>query len=28
MNALVAYLTENCCAGVPCEADTNASVCC
>jgi DNA-binding transcriptional ArsR family regulator len=28
MNALVAYLTENCCAGVPCAVDADAIACC
>jgi DNA-binding transcriptional ArsR family regulator len=27
MNALLAYLTENCCAGAACAADTTASSC-
>lgn len=27
MNALLTYLTENCCAGEPCDAATVATVC-
>jgi DNA-binding transcriptional ArsR family regulator len=27
MNALIAYLTENCCQGAPCEADAAACPC-
>lgn len=28
MDGLLSYLTENCCAGVPCALDTQASTCC
>lgn len=28
MNALVAYLTENCCGGAPCDAAASALPCC
>ncbi|WP_399682495.1 ArsR/SmtB family transcription factor [Xenophilus sp.] len=28
MNALLAYLTENCCAGAACEVDAGARACC
>ncbi|WP_038203213.1 ArsR/SmtB family transcription factor [Xenophilus azovorans] len=28
MNALLAYLTENCCAGAACEVDAEARACC
>ncbi len=28
MNALVGYLTENCCGGVPCAVDAEAAACC
>jgi DNA-binding transcriptional ArsR family regulator len=28
MNALVGYLTENCCGGVPCATDADAAACC
>ena len=28
MNALLGYLTENCCGGVPCAADASAVPCC
>jgi ArsR family transcriptional regulator, arsenate/arsenite/antimonite-responsive transcriptional repressor len=27
MNALLAYLTEHCCEGMPCEIKTNADIC-
>jgi ArsR family transcriptional regulator len=28
MNALLGYLTDNCCAGAPCAVDPGAALCC